>query len=269
MRGFETIRYEHADLVGRLTLSRPDKRNAQNPAMWREIQELGRALLLDEDLRCLVIAGDGPCFSAGIDLVEGLSEQITAWATRPTDSVALEEGVAAAETFRWVGQLRCPSLAVVHGHAYGAGLQLALACDLRMFARTTSVGLIETRFGIMPDMGATIRLPRIVGDGWARELILLGKVIDSAEAYRIGLANWVVEDIDLELAASDMANQLASQPPIALQGARRALDQAWHPDLDHAYRVAIEGQIRCLGSDDFATAIRALAEGTTPEWSGR
>ena len=88
----------------------------------------------------------------------------------------------------------------MRGHAYGAGLQLALACDFRIFAEGTKVGLLETRYGIMPDMGATVRLPRIVGESRARELILLGDIIDADEALRIGLANRVVAAADLDAA---------------------------------------------------------------------
>jgi enoyl-CoA hydratase/carnithine racemase len=266
---FRTIRYERSGFIGRLTLARPEKRNAQNPTMWREIRDLGVDLVDDPDLRCLVIAGAGPCFSAGIDLVEGLAGTVARWAADPSDPAAASEGVAAAGTFRWIGQLACPSVAVVHGHAYGAGLQLALACDLRIFARTTQVGLVETRFGIMPDMGATVRLPRIVGDGRARELILLGRTIDAAEAHRIGLANWIVADAELDQAARALAAELAGQPPVALRSARRALQQAWNPDEDAAFEAAISAQADCLSSQDFAEGLSAFAEQRPPVWNGR
>jgi ABC-2 type transport system ATP-binding protein len=104
----------------------------------------------------------------------------------------LDAGRAAAGTFGWIPALGCPSVAAVRGHAYGAGLQLALACDFRIFAEGTKVGLLETRYGLLPDMGATVRLPRIVGESRARELILLGDIIDAdAKGIRsiIGLAS--------------------------------------------------------------------------------
>jgi enoyl-CoA hydratase/carnithine racemase len=156
----------------------------------------------------------------------------------------------------------------VQGHAYGAGLQLALACDFRIFARSAKVGLLETRFGIMPDMGATVRLPRIVGESRAWELILLGDVIDAAEALRIGLANRVVDDDDLGSAAAALADRLAAQPPVAIRGARRAIDAAWYRDPDYSFTVAVEEQIRCLASDDFKEARQAMAEGRSPQWRG-
>jgi enoyl-CoA hydratase/carnithine racemase len=268
MQAFRTIRYERSGHVGRLTLARPEKRNAQNPLMWQELGLLGDELVSDETLRCLTVAGEGASFSAGIDLVEGLGGVVAEWTERPEGRRTLQDGASAAGTFRWIPRLGCPSVAAVHGHAYGAGLQLALACDLRVFARSARVGLTETRYGILPDMGATVRLPRIVGDGHARRLILLGEVIDSAEALRMSLANYVVDDEDLESAVQELAARLSSQPPLALRGARRAIDMAWHPDSDHAFGVAVEEQIRCLLSEDFREARRAMTEGRQPQWTG-
>ncbi|HEX8005348.1 MAG TPA: enoyl-CoA hydratase/isomerase family protein [Trebonia sp.] len=270
MDGYETIRYRRHGDVGTLTLARPGKRNAQNPLMWQELARLGARLLCDETLRCLLVTGEGPAFSAGIDLAEGMAGMLASVAERrPSDERTAAEAAAAAGTFSWIPELGCASVAAVRGHAYGAGLQLALACDFRVFAEGTKVGLPETRYGLMPDMGATVRLPRIVGEGRARELILLGETIDAAEALRIGLANRVVPDQDLEFAAAALAEHLAAQPPLAVRGARRAIDTAWYRDPGESFRVALEAQLRCLRSEDFQEARRAMAEGRAPRWSGR
>ena len=269
MSDYQTIRYQRQDDVGTLTLARPGKRNAQNPLMWQELAKLGADLLPDETLRCLVVTGEGPSFSAGIDLVEGIGGIVAGWAGRLNDERTLAEGTAAAKTFSWIPNLGCPSIAAVRGHAYGAGLQLALACDFRIFAEGTKVGLPETRYGLLPDMGATVRLPRIVGESRARELILLGSIIDAAEALRIGLANRVVASEDLDEAAAEFARRLAAQPPLAVRGARRAIDAAWHCGPDESLRTAIEAQIRCIGSEDFREARQAMAEGRAPHWRGR
>jgi enoyl-CoA hydratase/carnithine racemase len=269
MSDYQTIRYQREGDVGTLTLARPGKRNAQNPLMWEELARLGASLLPDETLRCLVVTGEGPAFSAGIDLVEGLAGMIADIAERPDDQDSRAAGLAAAGTFSWIPDLGCASIAAVRGHAYGAGLQLALACDFRIFAEGTKVGLPETRYGILPDMGATVRLPRIVGESRARELILLGEVIDASEALRIGLANRVVADADLDAAGAQFARRLAAQPPIAVRGARRAIDAAWYRGLQESFRVALEEQIHCLESEDFKEAGHAMAEGRTPQWRGR
>src|SRR5215831_3924064 len=266
---YQTIRYQRQGDIGTLTLARPGKRNAQNPLMWQELARLGADLLPDETLRCLVVTGEGPSFSAGIDLVEGISGALADWAERLADERTLAEGTAAAKTFSWIPNLGCASIAAVRGHAYGAGLQLALACDFRIFAEGTKVGLLETRYGLLPDMGATVRLPRIVGESRARELILLGDIIDAAEALRIGLANRVVAGEDLEAAAAELAARLAAQPPLAVRGARRAIDAAWHLGAEESLQLALEEQVRCLRSDDFAEARQAMTEGRAPHWRGR
>jgi enoyl-CoA hydratase/carnithine racemase len=264
-----TIRYERHEHVGTLTLARPEKRNAQNPLMWQELARVGAELTADQTLRCLVVAGDGPSFSAGIDLVEGMAGLLAELSERPPDQDALQSGLGVAGTFAWIPKLSCPSVAAVQGHAYGAGLQLALSCDFRIFAGSAKVGLIETRFGILPDMGATVRLPRIVGESRARELILLGEVIDAPEALRIGMANRVVEEEELASTAAELAGRLAAQPPLAMRGARRAIDAAWYENPDDSFRVAVEEQIRCLTSHDFTEARRAMAAGRRAEWQGR
>jgi enoyl-CoA hydratase/carnithine racemase len=266
---YETIRYQREGDVANLTLARPGKRNAQNPLMWRELARLGSELLSDDSLRCLVVTGEGPVFSAGIDIAEGMAGMMAEWAERPATERDRTEAMAAAGTFSWIPQLGCASVAAVRGHAYGAGLQLALACDFRIFAEGTKVGLPETRFGLMPDMGATVRLPRIVGEARARELILLGEVIGAAEALRIGLANRVVPSDDLETAAAEFAARLAAQPPLAVRGARQAIDVAWDHGAEEGSRVAVEAQLRCIESQDFREGLQAMAEGRTPHWQGR
>jgi len=269
MIDYRTIRYQRQGDIGTLTLARPGKRNAQNPLMWEELARLGVELLPDESLRCLVVTGEGSTFSAGIDLVEGMSVMLAAKAERPPGNDDLAAGLSMAGTFSWIPRLACASIAAVRGHAYGAGLQLALACDFRIFAEDTKVGLLETRFGLLPDMGATVWLPRIIGESRARELILLGDIIDATEALRIGLANRVVTDTDLDAATAELAERLVAQPPIAVRGARRAIDAAWYSGPEESLKLAVEEQIRCLESEDFKEARQAMAEGRSPQWRGR
>jgi enoyl-CoA hydratase/carnithine racemase len=268
MTDYKFIRFERRAEIGILLLARPAKRNAQNPQMWQELRHLGRQLSADKTLRCLVVSGQGPSFSAGIDLVEGL-QGVAEWADRPPGEQSLQLGLEAAGTFNWIPLLPFPSIAAVRGHAYGGGLQLALACDFRIFSENALVGLTETRYGLLPDMGATVRLPRIIGESRAKELILLGEIVNAGEALRIGLANRVVPDSDLESAAEEFANRLAAQPPLAVTGARRAIDAAWYRDPEASFQVAVEEQLRCVTSEDFKEARRAFREGHTPTWHGR
>lgn len=255
--GFTTFRYERRRHVGTLTLARPDRRNAVNPAMRAELAALGAELAADDDLRCLVVAGDGPAFCAGIDLVEDMAGTFTEFADGHGADDALTRGLAIAGVFEWIPNLRCPSVAAVNGHAYGAGLQLAIACDFRILADDARVGLVETRFGLLPDMGATFRLPRLIGEGAARRMILLGEVVDAASALRMGLATRVVAADQLLLAATEFADRLAAQPPVAVTGARRAIEAGWHSDAATSLRIAVQAQADCLRSPDFIAPVPA------------
>lgn len=269
MSEYTTIRYQAQGGVGTLTLARPGKRNAQNPLMWQELARLGAVLLTDETLRCLVVTAEGPVFSAGIDLTEGMNGLLAGWAGRVDNDRVIAEGLAVAGTFSWIPELGCASVAAVRGHAYGAGLQLALACDFRLFAEGTRVGLPESSFGLLPDMGATVWLPRIIGEARARELILLGDAIDADEALRIGLVSQVVPSRGLEAATAKFAGRLAAQPPLAVRGARQAISGAWHHAPRESLRLAVEAQLRCLESEDFKEARQAMADGRPPHWQGR
>ena len=140
------------------------------------------------------------------------------------------------------------------------GLQLALSCDFRIFAEGTKVGLIETRYGLLPDMGATVRLPRIVGESRARELILLGEVIDADEALRIGLANRVVADAISTPRRPTSPGASAAQPPLAVRGAGGRSTRRWHRGPEESFPLALEEQLRCLGSEDFTEALQAMVE---------
>lgn len=263
----KTIRYECRAGVGTLTLSRADKRNAINPEMRKELVELGAALAADDTLRCLIITGDGSSFCAGIDLVEDMAGTLSHLSERPVDDHTVELGLAVAGVLEWIPRLHCPSVAAVAGHAYGAGLQLALACDFRIFADNARVGLIEMRYGLLPDMGATFRLPRIIGDSRARELILLGEIIDATEALKIRLANRVAPTDRLQSSAREFAEQLACQPPVAMREARRAIEMGWQLDQESALRQVVRAQAACLASADFNQARKALHENTSASHS--
>ncbi|GAS92256.1 enoyl-CoA hydratase/isomerase family protein [Mycolicibacterium brisbanense] len=256
---YETLDYSRRGGIGTLTLNRPDKLNALNPQMREELCRLGALLADDDTLRCLVVTGAGTSFSAGLDLSEAMTGTLAQFVGRTPDEETVALGLGIAGVFEFIPELPCPSVAAVRGHAYGAGLQLALACDFRIFAADARVGLTESRYGLLPDMGATFRLPRIVGEGRARELILLGEIIDAAEALRIGLANRVVAGDELDYAADEFAERLAAQPSLAVRGARAAIEAGRHLGSAAALRVAVEAQARCLNSADFQKSFPSQA----------
>lgn len=248
---FETLRYSRRADIGMLTLNRPAKLNALNPQMREDLGRLGALLAEDDTLRCLIVTGAGRSFSAGLDLAEAMAGTLAQFVDRTLDEETVELGLGVAGVFEFIPNLPCPSIAAVRGHAYGAGLQLALACDFRIFATDARVGLTESRYGLLPDMGATFRLPRIVGESRACELILLGEIIDAAESLRIGLANRVIPGDELDSTADEFADRLAAQSPLAVRGARAAIAAGRHLGPAAALRVAVEAQARCLGSADF------------------
>jgi len=271
---FETIRLETDGHVATLLLNRPDKLNSFTVQMWTEMRTLGQQLLADPgDIRALVVRGEGRAFSSGIDTsvfaggegIEGIGADSPARHADPQVNAILN----AQDAYTWLAEAPFVTIAAIRGYALGAGLQLALACDIRVLARGTQLGLLEHKYGILPDLGGTQRLPRIVGTGKAIELITTAAKIDADEALRIGLVERLVGDEELDTVAADLAATIAAQPPLAVREAKRAA----HAALDgrsvrDGLVIEAEGQSVCLASADFGEAITAFIEGRPPRYSG-
>jgi len=269
----ETLAYERVGHVSRLVLNRPEKLNAMTATMWRELAELGARLRDDPSVRALVVMGSGRAFSAGIDLAafgDGSgSGGLTGQAQDTRDTAATAAAIARTqEAYLWLVEAPYPTIAAVRGFALGAGMQLALACDLRLAASGTRFGMLETRYGLMPDLCGTQLLPRVVGPTKAKELIFTAAQIDADEALRIGLVNKVVTDDELDAAASALADQLAAQPPIAMRWSKRAVDAALCTPLRDGLRQEHQGQAECIGSADFKEAIAAFVAKRPPSYTG-
>jgi enoyl-CoA hydratase/carnithine racemase len=270
---YETLRFERRGPVGWLRLHRPEKLNAFNVPMWRELGDLGRRVGSDATLRVLVVVGEGRAFSSGIDtsvFTEGSGQSVleVGEGAHPDPTVA---GILAVQdTFTWLAEAPYPTIAAIRGYALGAGLQLALACDLRVVAHGAELGLLEHRYGILPDLGGTQRLPRIVGPSKALLLIVTAARIDAAEAERIGLVDVAVSDDDLEDAAAALADTIAAQPPLAVRGAKRAVWAAVSGlSVREGLLVEAEAQAACLRSEDVTEAITAFVERRAPAYRGR
>jgi enoyl-CoA hydratase/carnithine racemase len=268
-----TLRFERDGSVGWLRLFRPDRLNAFTVEMWRELRELGEQLRDDPELRALVVIGEGRAFSSGIDTaVFGGDafggDELDAGADAGTrhDDPVIDSIMRTQDSFTWLEEAPYATIAAVRGYALGAGLQLALACDLRVIAEGTRVGLLEFKYGILPDLGGTQRLPRLVGTAKAKELIFTATQIDADEALRIGLVERLVPDAELESTVRDLAATIAAQPPLAVQGAKRAVNVAGTVPTRDGLRVEAEGQAVCLRSDDMKEAITAFVEGRAPNY---
>jgi enoyl-CoA hydratase/carnithine racemase len=268
---YETLALTRDGDVGWLRLNRPDKLNSFTPRMWEELRLLGNELRDDPELRALVVIGNGRAFSSGIDTSVfttggGLDADP---APARHDDPAVDGILRTQDSYTWLEEARYPTIAAVRGFALGAGLQLALACDIRVFARGTSVGLLEHKYGIMPDLGGTQRLPRVVGAGKAKEMIWTAARIDADEAYRIGLCEQLVDDDALESAVTALAGAIAAQPPLAVQGAKRAVTASSQTSVRDGLVVEAEAQAVCLRSDDMREAISAFVERREPRYSGK
>lgn len=236
MAGFETIIYEKDQLgVARLTLNRPDALNAVNLQMRDELWSAFEAFRDDPGARVLVLRGAGRAFSAGADISE--------FGTAPS---YVEARRARQERDLWDLLLHLPKpvIAALHGYALGAGLEMALLCDLRVAAEDALLGLPEVSLGYIPSAGGTQTLPRAVAPGVALHMILSGDPIDAAEAYRLRLVQRVVPRGQLDAAADAWARALASRPARALSYAKEAVVRGL--DLSLREGLALESQLAGL-----------------------
>lgn len=244
-----------------VTLNRPAVRNALSRDVNIRLQEVAPELEHDEEVRAIVITGAGDqAFCAGADLKE-------------------RRGVPASESGSYINaisgaingwsELRKPTIAAMNGAAYGGGLELALACDFRILVEGAEVGLTEVRLGIMPGAGGTQRLPRLVGEARAKELILLGRRIGAARALEIGLVNQVVPRAGLTQAVEALLAELAGCAPISLQQAKSAIERGHGKPIDEAMELERQLYDVTLFSEDRDEGLAAFAEGRPPRYQGR
>ncbi|MEZ4368428.1 MAG: enoyl-CoA hydratase-related protein [Kofleriaceae bacterium] len=247
--------------VVRVTLNRPDARNALSRAVNQRLRELAVQLDADPAVRAVVITGAGEqAFCAGADLKE--RRGVTAADTGPyVDAIAGAIDAVAA--------LRVPTIAAMNGSAFGGGLELALACDFRVMVTDSEVGLTEVRLGIMPGAGGTQRLPRLVGEAHAKELILLGRRISARRAYEIGLATAVVAPTALAAAVDDLLRDLLGCAPLSVRQAKTAIERGLDGSLADGLRLERTCYDVTLFSADRDEGLAAFAERRAPRFAGR
>jgi enoyl-CoA hydratase/carnithine racemase len=214
------------DAVATVTLSRPERRNAMTPGMWRGLAKIGAAI--PDDVRVVLIRGAGPSFSAGIDLRMFSPEGIPGEESGPgLADPAFEDSIAGFQAgYTWLRNPAFVSIAVVQGYAIGAGFQLALACDLRVLADTAKLCMKEPALGLVPDLTGTKPLVDIVGLPRAIELCLTARTMDAEEARELRLAELVVPSADLDAAVSDLVAALLSTDPAAARATKALLATA-------------------------------------------
>jgi enoyl-CoA hydratase/carnithine racemase len=252
---------EDRGAVRHLELQRPEKRNALNGEL---IEALGTAVeeaSAEAAVRVVVLRGEGPMFSSGMDLndLHGLSE----------DPGRLRD--FRRPILRWwnlLEEMPKPTIAQIHGACLGGAFELALACDFRVMAEDAVAGIMEARVGLIPDVGGCSRLPAVVGLGRAKELIMTGRPIDAPEAHRIGFANRVAPPDELEAATEALASELLDCAPLAVGLAKNVLDAAAKPALGATLEQEGTAQELLAASADFAEGTRALLDKRQPEFAG-
>ncbi|MCW2874074.1 enoyl-CoA hydratase/isomerase family protein [Actinacidiphila oryziradicis] len=246
------VRLTSEDAVATVTLCNPDKRNAQSPALWRALTEAGR--LLPGSVRVVVLRAEGVSFSAGLDrqafTPEGFEGEPSFADLARGSEKELDVTIAAyQDAFTWWRRNDLITIAAVHGHAIGAGFQLALACDLRVVADDAQFAMRETSLGLVPDLGGTKPLTDLVGYGRALEICATGRYVHGAEAERIGLANLLVPGADLDAAVLDLAAAILAAPRDAVIETKALLRDASgraYDDQRAAERAAQARRLRDL-----------------------
>ena len=255
---YKTLKVNIQNRLGWITINRPKKLNALNRETLAELQHALAILEEDDNVRLLVIRGSGDiAFVAGADIQE-LAE------------LSAEEGAALAhkgnqQVFDYIEHYSKPVIAAVNGYALGGGLELAMACHLRVFADTAKVGMPETSLGLIPGYGGTQRLPQLVGRGRAMELLLTGDMIDAQRAHEIGLANAVCSPNELETKVRELAAAILKNAPEAQQQLLAAVRAGYDPQTD-GYAVETEGFGACFETDNFKQGTKAFLQKRKPKF---
>jgi 2-(1,2-epoxy-1,2-dihydrophenyl)acetyl-CoA isomerase len=260
---YETLLYEKDNGVANIVLNRPEKLNAFDGTMHDELYTALGEAAEDGVTRCIVLRGEGRGFSAGADLARVVRE-----ADGDPDLGEYLRSTYSRLVKRMVGTDK-PLIAALHGPVYGAGVGIALACDLRVAAQSATFSVAFIKIGLMPDAGVTFLLPRVVGLGRAMEMSMLGDAVDAVEAHRIGLVNKVVADDSLSEEARILADRLAAMPTLALGRIKHSLYASFETDLETALEAEAEGQTFCGSTQDHKEGVTAFFEKREPRFIGR
>lgn len=262
--GETVLHIRRQESIATLVLNRPERLNALNVELCSQLARALKQLAEDAGVRVVVLTGAGRGFCAGGDLREILELRQNGAAARLRELI--EAGKEAVLTIR---RMPKPVVAAVNGPAAGAGLNLALACDLRLASDQASLAESFARVGLHPDFGGTYFLPRLAGVAHAAEMIYLGEAIDARAAERLGLVNRVVPHDRLEEETRMLAGKLAAAPPLAMELAKQALFQRLEPDLEAMLDYEIAAQEKCFASADALEGLNAFREKRPPVFRGR
>lgn len=253
-----TIKFESADGIARVTLAAPERRNALAPGEFAELRDILATITANPANRAVVLTGEGTAFCAGAYLPLGGPQDPPILLMRQID-----------ETARALHRLPQPIVAAVNGHAVGAGMSLALGCDIVVASTAAKFSQVFVKRGLSPDFGSSWLLPRIVGLHMAKKLALLGDTIDAHGAARLGIVAEVVPPEQLAETATGLARRLADGPPIAMALTKELLNQSFTESFDQALDREATVAATNMAAGDAAEALAAFREKRAPVFKGR
>jgi enoyl-CoA hydratase len=259
---YETVLLDIEDHIATLTLNRPESRNSMTRVMAKEVRQILEEIGANPDVRVLVITGAGKGFCSGFDLRISHTEELPETDRRATT-------IQFYKSFLGVRDLEIPTIAMLNGHAMGAGLTFALGCDIRIAAESAKFGLAFIKIGLHPGMATTYLLPRLVGTPRALELLWTGEVITAAFAAEIGMVNKAVPLDELKTTTMDLAGRIARGPAIPMRMIKNAVYKGLNSDIEIVMQYEAMAQGVCRASEDFKEGVSAFLQKREAQFKGR
>ena len=263
----QTVLGEKKGSIFYVTLNRPEKRNCISFDMLEKIAQMVDELIIDPEIRAIIVKGEGKLFSAGVDF-----NSLGMLVTRFMPDSAAGGAPIRADIHKYqhflnrLEAIEIPIICAVHNRAYGLGVELTLACDIRLMSDDCLWGMQELKFGVIPDLGGTARLSRIVGQSRAMEILMTGRMYTAKEALEWGLVNYVYPPDRLLAEAERLAQDIAKNAPLAVGAAKRVVKRGEGVDLMTHLDMEVSLQSILLRSDDFKEGVQAIMEKRDPRW---
>jgi enoyl-CoA hydratase/carnithine racemase len=260
----ERITMTRQEGVADVRLNRPEKLNALDAAMFEAVVETGKTLADDRSVRAVVLSGEGRAFCAGLDFASFMG--MASGDRRNPFNRSAESPANHAQRAAWVWkELPVPVIAAVHGFAFGGGLQIALAADIRLVAADAKLSVMEIKWGLIPDMSGTQTLRQLVRLDVAKELAFTGRIVSGSEAVNLGLATRVSSDPRTEALA--LAQEIASKSPHAIRAGKQLLDRAFVASIEEGLRLEERLQQTLIGTPNQIEAVQANLEKRVPRFA--
>ena len=257
----ETIHYKQTGNIAFITLNRPSAMNAFNYDMLVELGQITESIRINPDIRVVIFTGSGDrAFSVGADLKE--RKTLTDWQVK-------RNIYKIGDVFTAIDNLPQPTIAMMNGYAFGGGMELALACDFRIAAETALMGLTETGLAIIPGAGGTQRLPRLIGEAKALELILTARKLTAEDALAYGVVTKIVPSEKLLQETATFADSILANGPIAVQQAKFAIKHGMNVDLQTGLAIERKAYEMTIPTEDRIEALTAFAEKRKPVFKGK